>query len=355
MTKRIYAIVSLVIITLVAAYTAFWFISKNHIEEKITNYLKSVEHKENITDVTFDLKTSCFPFLCVELSNLNFKTKKYFSISKEGFNFKALEEKPLIYKTKNIFNPAFDFNANQVSFDIHSTNLSTNQTVKFYTDFDDLKIYANKSSLELNANNFLLQVTTENAPLMALADIGSIEASYKAIKEDKKDNTTNIAFSYNLFKLNLFDQKTGKAIYSIPHSKLDAFIINISNQMVEDIKSIKKNTQQFTIDTINSLAKNKTALVIKDFKLTSQAMQVFGKGSIYIDKNYFLATNAFSGIKFLEKDSTAEKLLNAYQFSKTETGLYGIDVVTKNNVIKINNKISIPAPYFKPDKKTKVQ
>jgi len=353
MRKKIYIIASVTIITLIAAYTAFWFIAKNNIEEKITTYLKSVEHKENITDVNFDLKTSCFPFLCVELSNLNLKTKKYFSISKEGFNFKALEEKPLIYKTKNIFKPEFDFNEKQVQFDIYSTNLTNNQTVKLYADFDILGIYAKKNVLDITFKNFLLQAASENAPLMALMDISSFNAKYKIIKATKLENIINIAFSYDLFKLNAFNQETGKAVYSIPHSKLEGFIVNLSDHILKDLKSTKKETEQFTIDAINSFANNKTAFIIKDFKLTNSDMQVFGKGSLLIDNNYFLSANAFSGIKFNKEGSMLEKMLNAYQFGKTDTGLYGIDIVTKNNVIKINNKISIPAPFFKPNENKK--
>lgn len=331
---------------LVAAilYTTAWFIIKHNIENSIHQEISSLTSQPSLKSVNYKLETSCFPYICVNLSDVNIKTKKYFSISKEGFEFEIFKKHPLKFKIKNIFAKNVNLNLSQLRYDITSTNLDVNQKVTFITDINTAEISANRNSFETTLNGIFVEVSSNQSVARGLLDIQKASLAYSS-KENKL--TVDRDILTEVFNLKIFSPKTGKQTENIHHAKLDASLNNLDKAFLEHAKN--KESKEYVKQAIENFKTLQTAININDLKFTSSKTQVLAKAKMLIDDQYFLNTNADAAIRFMAKDEFLEKLLTNYGFTKNEKGSYIINVRTDKNIIKVNKNIAIPAPFFKPE------
>ncbi|PPR11517.1 MAG: hypothetical protein CFH44_00054 [Proteobacteria bacterium] len=344
--KILIAIISTLLV-IATIYTAIWFIAKNKVEGYFKETVYNLQHQEKIKSTSYELTTSCFPFLCVELKNVRVQSKKYFSISKEGIIFEAFKAHPLRYETNNIFNTNFKFSEIATEYDFYSTNLDNNKTVKFILNIDEIELLVNKTNADLRLSGLTLQAESTKVPMFALIDIEELKAS----KEMTTNNDlTNTVITYNLNDVVLFDKKSGSVKSKIKHSTSNIEIVNVDKDFIKKAKLSTNGRKQFVEQAVTDMAKNGTAVKVNDFRVMTDNTQIIFNGEIKIDEKFFLNTNANAIFKFEKEGSIVEKALKKYQFKQNKQGSFPISVRTNNNIITVNNHIQIPTPSFKPEK-----
>lgn len=343
--KHKIALTALSIVLVAAAiYTTVWFIAKHNIENSIHKEISSLTSQPSIKSVNYKLTTSCFPYLCVNLSDLNIKTKKYFAISKEGFEFNIFKQHPLKFKVKNIFARNIDLNLEQLRYDIASINLDNQQEVKFITDINKAEISANKNEFKTTLEGTFVEVSSNLSEARGILDLQKATLAYKTTNNKQ---TTNRDLVTELFDLKLFSPKTGEEIEKVYHAKLDASLNNLDSKFLINAKN--KESKEYVKQAIENFKTLNTNINIKDLKFTGSKTQILAKAKVMIDNQYFLNANADAAIRFIKKDENLEQLLTSYGFTKNEKGSYIINIRTDKNIIKVNKNIAIPAPFFKPE------
>lgn len=340
--KKLVIIILSIITVLALSYTGAWFFIKNKAENNIELTLNKLKKDSKFKYITYDLKTSCFPFLCLELKDLKIKTDKYFAVSKKGFEFEAFVEKTLTYETKNIFKPLFNFNKKQASFDFKTKNLDTDQEVTFMFNFDDLTANFAKKDKNISISHADIEASAANSAFLAVASVDQLNLNYDLNKTS--DELSDLTFGYSLSNLRIFNQGAKQKPLTISHSLLKAKIKDIANQTLTNLTKSKENTKEFSIETLNNLANNKTNLIIEDFKFSTDTSQALLKGHVLIDNDNRLRTNFDSSIKFLKDDTALENVIKNYKFKKHDSNTYFINGRTNDELINVNNIIRFPRP-----------
>jgi hypothetical protein len=332
------------VVAIAAIYTASWYIIKHNIESSIHQEVANLTSQPSIKSVNYKLETSCFPYICVKLSDLNVKTKKYFAISKEGFEFNIFAKHPLKFKIKNIFASNINQELTQLKYDVTSINLDNNQNVTFTTDINKLNINVSKNSFKTVANGVFVEVSSNLSAAKALIDAQELKLDYKQSTDDK---TTNRDLALETFNLNIFDVKTNKKAETIYHAKADLSLNNLDKLFLQRAKN--KESKEYVKKAIENFKDLKTTVKVNDLKFTSTQAQILGHAQLFIDQQYFLNANGDIAIRFVKKNDNFEQLLQNYGFYKNEKDSFIVNVRTDKNIIKVNKNIAIPAPFFKPE------
>lgn len=340
--KKLLIALTILIVIISAVYTGAWFYTKNKVENNISHTLNQLKKDAKFKYVTYDLEVSGFPYLNVELKNIKIKTDKYFSVSKEGFEFRALEENSIKHQIKNIFASAINYNAEQASFDFIVINLDNNQPVTFVFNFDKLGLDLNSKSNSLNIEYADIEASSANAALLAVVSLDNLKASYDI--KPKAEELSEVDFDYELSNLKVFDKGARRKPIIIHHSALKGKIINIANMVLKIAEKAKKGQPIFSREVLKSLSKNRTNVIIEDFKVTTDFSQMLFKGQILLDADRKIRTNFDSSIKFLVEKNMLENILKAYKLEKTENGTYFINGRTNEKEININNVIVFERP-----------
>lgn len=345
--NKLLLISTITLITSALAYTGLWFLTKKVAEESVSAIFSNLKKQPSIKYITFDLKSSCFPKLCVKVSNIKAKTTEGFNGNKKGFEISAFVEKPLIFTRNNLLSTNLEFKKKQGSYDIHSKDLMSNQTVDMFISADliDLNISKNKSTL--NIKNADIEAMSNNAPFTTILNLNSLTAELDNTTEATKKDSISYIIRYTLSGLNIYSKKSKTPIKSIKHSTAAIAIKDVPKTITANIGKIKKDKRAFILESLQAMADNGTEVLIHDFKATTNKGQYILKAQTLINPNYYLLVNADLNLKFTAPHP-AQKILKAYKIGKQNDTSYILNIRTENNMIVINKKIKLPTAYFKP-------
>jgi hypothetical protein len=343
MKKKVLLLIITITLIIAAAYTGFWFFAKHKVEQSIEQSFNYIKKAPSIKYANYNLDVSCFPFLCVKLSNVNIKSVDNLAKLKNGLLIRTFEEKPFIYKTKNIFQSSINILEENTEYDFTIFNPSNTLTLNYKLSFKNLNILLQKNKIDINLNKVLIEKATDRTAYVVAMDIDNLNLYFNKVVNK---NTSNIMVGYNLFNLNIIKQNNKKQ--NIKHSLLNFLIKDIDNNLLAklDNQAIKPSQLITNDENINNIIENKTRIQVSDFKLTDENSQIIFKGYVDISKDKTLNAIADSSIKILKEKTVLQTLLDGAGIGKNENNVYVINVRTNADDITINKDIHLNAPKF---------
>tara|TARA_Y100001960_G_scaffold305170_1_gene359063 strand:- start:10448 stop:11470 length:1023 start_codon:yes stop_codon:yes gene_type:complete len=336
--KKALIIASSILLLLAATYTAIWFYGKNKIELSVQQTINNLEKQDNVSYITYKLDVSCFPFLCVDLSDIKAKLKSDSKLSKEGIEVDALKDNKISFETKNILNPHISVKQAQVEIDLTLRNLDNDISTDILLNIDELglNIKDNKTTIRLIKAD--IENATANSPFSVLATLGNLTVDFEKSKENNA-----YAMGYILNNFSIFSPVGKTPIFNIGFSQLVAGFSNVSENLA-DKASKSLSSSKLIKENVDDIIKNDTSFKIADFRIRANSFKTELKGFANINKDKFLEVNADMAYVPLNNKSPLEPFLKAYGIGKSKDGIYYINVRSKDNLITINKGINIPAP-----------
>lgn len=341
MKKKLLLLIITTTLVLSTAYTGFWFFAKYKVEQSIKQSFNYIKKAPSVKYANYNLNVSCFPFLCIKLSDVNIKSVDKIGLLKSGMLIKTFEEKPFIYKTKNIFKSSINILEKNTEYDFTVFNPSNTLTLNYNISFKNLNILLEKNKLEVNLNKVLIEKATDRTAYVVAMDVDNLNFYFNKISNKQ---ISNIIVGYNLFNLNIIKPNNKK--HTIKHSVLNFAIKDIDNNLLEELDNNKSKYGTTITNNIKNIIENKTRLQVSDFKLTDNNSQIIFKGYLDISKDRTLNAIADSSIKILKEKSMLQKLLDNARIGKNENNIYIINVRTNADNITINKDIILNAPKF---------
>lgn len=330
------------LLTLIAAiYTGAWFYTKAKIELAVKNSVNGIESLENISYITYKLDISCFPFLCINLTDLNAKMTDEKLRSKNGYSLQALKDNTLTLKLTNIFSNKINFEQSQLEFDLALTNLDNKISTKLLLNADQVLINLNRNSTSVLFNKADIQSSIGNQPLKILATTDLLTTNLEYSKEKNA-----LAFGYNIQGLKIFEPNSSLLLADIKTSSLTAGFANISQNLINYAKA-NKNTYKTILNNLDEIINNKTAFKIAKFDINASGFETQSKAQLNINEKKQLEVNLDMSYKPLQKNHLLETVIKNYGIGQSEDGIYYLNIRTNDDFITINKDIKLPAISFK--------